>query len=72
MILGRNNFREPLSTADKAQFTYGDFLVVFVSFLLLAQAALFIVKNIEEFTDVEAAGAQGNRECNHCRSFIPP
>jgi len=42
-----------------------------VSFLLLALAILFIVKGIKKLTGVEAAGAQGNRECDHWRSFIP-
>ena len=70
-ILGKTAFKDLHFTVNHAQFKYGDFLVVFVSFLLLALAILFIVKGIKKLTGVEAAGAQGNRECDHCRSFIP-
>ena len=70
-ILGKYNVRELVCTVNKAPFTYGDFLVVFVSFLLLALAILLIVKGIKKLTGVEAAGAQSNRECDHCRRFIP-
>lgn len=70
-ILGENNLAALSFTINNAEFKYGDFLVVFVSFLLLALAILFIVKGIKRLTGVEAAGAQGNRECDYCKSFIP-
>ena len=70
-IIGKNSFKNLHFTINHAQFKYGDFLVIFVSFLLLALAILFIVKGIKKLTGVEAAGAQGNRECDHCKSFIP-
>ena len=37
-------------TVNGAEFKYGDFLVIFVSFLLLALAILFIVKGIKKLT----------------------
>ena len=70
-ILGENDFGALSFSVNGAEFKYGDFVVVFVSFLLLALAILFIVKGIKKLTGVEAAGAQGNRECDHCKSFIP-
>lgn len=70
-ILGENDLGALSFTINSAEFKYGDFLIIFVSFLLLALAILFIVKGIKKLTGVEAAGAQGNRECDHCKSFIP-
>ena len=70
-ILGENDFGALSFTVNGAEFKYGDFVVVFVGFLLLALAILFIVKGIKNLTGVEAAGAQGSRECEHCESFIP-
>ena len=49
----------------------GSFLTDFVAFLLLALVVLFLVKAIKRATGKEAAGAQGNRECDHCKSFVP-
>ena len=49
----------------------GAFLTDLVSFLLLALVVLFLVKAVKHATGKEAAGAQGNRECDHCKSFIP-
>lgn len=49
----------------------GTFLTDFLNFLLLAVVVLFLVKAIKRLTGKEAAGAQGNRECDHCKSFIP-
>ncbi len=39
--------------------------------MLLALVILLLVKLIKHLTGVEAVGAQGNRECDHCKSFIP-
>ena len=46
-------------------------LRVFLGFLLLAFVILLLVKAIKRFTGVEAAGAQGNRECPFCKTWIP-
>lgn len=49
----------------------GAFLTDLLSFLLLAFVVLLLVKAVKKATGKEAAGAQGNRECDHCKSFIP-
>ena len=49
----------------------GSFLTDLVAFLLLALVVMVLVKLIKRATGVEAAGAQGNRECDFCKSFIP-
>ena len=49
----------------------GAFLTDLVSFLLLAFVVLLLVKAVKRATGKEAAGAQGNRECDFCKSFIP-
>ena len=58
------------SFRHKARIEYGTFLTDFVAFLILAFVILLLVKGIQRLTGVEAAGAQGNRECPLCRSFI--
>ena len=55
----------------KADIEYGSFLTDFVSFLLLAFVILLIVKLVKRLTGVETVGAQGNRECDFCKSTIP-
>ena len=59
------------SIRGKARIEYGTFLTDFVSFLLLAFVILLLVKLVKRLTGLEAAGAQGSRECDHCRSSIP-
>jgi len=49
----------------------GQFLTDLLAFLLLAVVVLLLVKAVKRLTGKEAAGAQGNRECDHCKSFIP-
>ncbi len=49
----------------------GTFLTDFLAFLLLALVVLLLVKGIKKLTGKEAAGAQGNRECDYCKSFVP-
>ncbi|MCW2778325.1 MAG: large conductance mechanosensitive channel protein [Frankiales bacterium] len=49
----------------------GAFLTDLLSFLLLALVVLLLVKAVKKATGKEAAGAQGNRECDFCKSFIP-
>lgn len=71
-VFGSPDFtRLHASIRHKARIEYGTFLTDFIAFLLLAFTILLIVKLIKRFTGVEAAGAQGNRECEYCKSFIP-
>lgn len=70
-VFGVPNFDAFVLTVNGAQITYGHFLTVLVSFLLLALTIMLLVQGIRKATGREAAGAQGNRECDHCRSFIP-
>ena len=55
----------------RGELSIGQFLTDLLAFLLLALVVLFLVKAIKRFTGKEAAGAQGNRECDFCKSFIP-
>lgn len=68
-------FGEPrfdyVQDVGQGQLLIGQFLTDLLGFLLLALVVLFLVKAIKRVTGKEAAGAQGNRECDFCRSFIP-
>jgi large conductance mechanosensitive channel len=46
-------------------------LTSLIAFMSLAVTLMFLLKGIRRLTGKEAAGAQGNRECDHCKSFIP-
>lgn len=70
-IFGQPNFDAIHLTLNGTRIEVGKFLTVFVGFLLLAFVILLLVKLIKRLTGVEAVGAQGNTECEHCRSFIP-
>ena len=70
-IFGKPSFNGLSAHLNGAVIPYGKFLTVLVGFLLLAFVILMLVKLIKRFTGKEAAGAQGNRECDHCKSFIP-
>ena len=70
-IFGVPNFDAFVLHLNGADITYGHFLTVLVSFLLLAFTIMLLVQAIRRATGREAAGAQGNRECDHCKSFIP-
>jgi large conductance mechanosensitive channel len=70
-IFGQPNFDSINFAVNGTTIEVGKFLTVFIGFLLLAFVILLIVKLIKRLTGVEAAGAQGNRECDHCKSFIP-
>ncbi len=70
-IFGEPNFDALVFTLNGAQIRYGAFLTALVSFLLLAFTIMLIVQAIRRATGRETAGAQGNRECDHCKSFIP-
>ena len=70
-IFGKPNFDSLVLTLNGAKIRYGAFLTSFVGFVLLAFTIMLIVQAIRRATGREAAGAQGNRECDHCKSFIP-
>ena len=70
-IFGKPNFDALELTIGSGTIRYGAFLTVLLSFLLLALVVMLLVKAIRRATGMEAAGAQGNRECDHCKSFIP-
>jgi large conductance mechanosensitive channel len=70
-IFGEPNFDALILTVNGAEIRYGSFLTALVSFLLLALTIMFLVQAVRRATGRETAGAQGNRECDHCRSFIP-
>ena len=70
-IFGEPNFDALSVSVGSGRIEYGRFLTVLVSFLLLALVIMFLVKAIRRATGIEAAGAQGSRECPHCLTFIP-
>ncbi len=70
-IFGKPSFDDLAIQVGSGRITYGKFLTVFLAFLLLAFVILLLVKAVRKATGMEAAGAQGNRECDHCKSFIP-
>lgn len=70
-IFGQPDFSSLLVTVNGSAIKYGSFLTDFVQFLLLALVVLLLVKLIKRLTGKEAAGAQGNRECDYCKSFVP-
>ena len=70
-IFGQPSFNSLDFGLNGATIGIGHFLTDFVSFLLLAFVVLMLVKLIKRTTGKEAAGAQGNRECDHCKSFVP-
>lgn len=70
-IFGKPNFNALVLTVNGATIRYGHFLTVLLAFLLLALVIMLLVQAIQKATGREAAGAQGNRECEHCKSFIP-
>ena len=70
-LFGEPDFRALTFTVNDAVFGYGSFLTDLLQFLLLALVLLLLVKAVKRLTGKEAAGAQGNRECDHCKSFIP-
>lgn len=70
-IFGEPNFDALIVTVNGAEIRYGSFLTALVSFLLLALTIMVVVQAVRRATGRETAGAQGSRECDHCRSFIP-
>ena len=69
-IFGQPSF-DYVQDVGQGQLFVGAFLTDLLNFLLLALVVLFLVKAIKRLTGKEAAGAQGNRECDFCKSFIP-
>ena len=70
-IFGAPDFDALVLTVNGSRIRYGAFLTAFVSFLLLAFTIMLLVQAVRRATGREAAGAQGSRECDHCKSFIP-
>jgi large conductance mechanosensitive channel len=70
-VFGKPSFHSLHGSIRGTRIPYGDFLTDLLGFLLLALVLLFLVKAIKRLTGKEAAGAQGSRECDHCKSFIP-
>ncbi len=70
-IFGEPNFDALSVTIGRGEIEYGKFLTTLVGFLLLALVIMFLVKAIRRATGIEAAGAQGTRECPFCLTFIP-
>ncbi len=70
-IFGEPNFDALSVTIGRGEIEYGKFLTTLVGFLLLALIIMFLVKAIRRATGIEAAGAQGTRECPFCLTFIP-
>ncbi len=70
-IFGKPNFDALSLTIGQGRIEYGRFLTTLVAFLLLALVIMFLVKAIRRATGIEAAGAQGTRECPFCLTFIP-
>ena len=70
-VFGQPSFHQLHGSIRGTRIPYGDFLTDFVSFLLLALVVLLLVKLIKRLTGIEAAGAQGSTDCEHCESSIP-
>ena len=69
-IFGQPSFDFVLGVGQ-GELLVGQFLTDLLGFLLLALVVLFLVKAVKGLTGKEAVGAQGNRECDYCKSFIP-
>jgi large conductance mechanosensitive channel len=70
-VFGQPDFSALHVDVNGSRLKYGTFLTDLLGFLLLALVVLVLVKAIKKATGKEAAGAQGNRECDHCKSFVP-
>jgi large conductance mechanosensitive channel len=69
-IFGEPRFDFVLAVG-KGELAVGAFLTDLLGFLLLAMVVLLLVKAVKRLTGKEAVGAQGNHECEWCKSFIP-
>jgi large conductance mechanosensitive channel len=70
-VFGKPDFNSLTFTLHHSRFHYGSVLTSLIAFMSLAVTLMFLLKGIRRLTGKEAAGAQGNRECDHCKSFIP-
>ena len=70
-IFGAPNFDALILTVNGGEIRYGALLAALVSFLLLALTIMLIIQAVRRATGRETAGAQGSRECDHCKSFVP-
>jgi large conductance mechanosensitive channel len=68
-IFGAPNFDNLSQLVNGAQIHYGRFITALVNFLLIAFSLLMIVKLLMRVG--LNFRAQGNRECDFCKSFIP-
>ena len=68
-IFGNPNFDNLSQLVNGAQIHYGRFFTSLVNFLLIAFSLLMIVKLLMRVG--LNFRAQGNRECDFCKSFVP-
>jgi large conductance mechanosensitive channel len=68
-IVGTPNFDAISVGLNGTEIHYGKFLTVLVNFLIIASALLIVVKLLMRVG--MNFRAQGNRECDYCKSFVP-
>lgn len=68
-IFGQPDFSSLTLSIGKGEIGYGAFLTAFINFLLIAGVLLLMVKLLIRVG--MNFRAQGNRECDHCKSFVP-
>jgi large conductance mechanosensitive channel len=68
-IFGNPNFDNLSQEVNGTQIHYGTLLTALVNFLLIAFSLLMMVKLLMRFG--LNFKAQGNRECDFCKSFVP-
>jgi large conductance mechanosensitive channel len=68
-VVGTPNFDGISVGVNGTQIGYGKFLTVFVNFLIIAATLLLVVKALMRIG--LNFRAQGNRECDFCKSFVP-
>jgi large conductance mechanosensitive channel len=68
-IFGEPNFDSLSFAVGDGKVAYGKFLTVLISFILIAFCLLLLVKGLMRVG--MNFRAQGNRECDYCKEFIP-
>ncbi len=68
-IFGQPNFDSLSFSVGSGSIAYGKFLTVLLSFILIAFCLLMLVKGLMRIG--MNFRAQGNRECDFCKEFIP-
>jgi large conductance mechanosensitive channel len=68
-IFGKPNFDSLVLNVGRGEVGYGRFLTVLLSFILIAFCLLMLVKGLMRVG--MNFRAQGNRECDYCKEFIP-